>query len=99
MYRYNTIQATVSEGLAQGPNVAAGVGFDPAALRTEGTEPTTEPPHLFIWTGLVSGLRFESVALKHGGCSADYICLHIGIKIEGGWGPQPQILGWGHGYP
>ena len=34
----------MSEGLAQGPCVAAGVGFNPAILRTQGTELTTEPP-------------------------------------------------------
>ena len=28
----------------QGPYVAAGVGFEPATLQTEGTEPTTESP-------------------------------------------------------
>ena len=33
------LQATASEGLAQGPYVVAGVGFEPATLRTEGTEP------------------------------------------------------------
>ena len=37
------LQATVSEGLAQGPYVAARVRFKPATLRTQG-EPTTEPP-------------------------------------------------------
>ena len=30
------LQATVSEGLAQGPYMAAKVGFEPATLRTEG---------------------------------------------------------------
>ena len=35
---YNT-----SEGLAEGPYVATRVGFEPATLRTEGIEPTTEP--------------------------------------------------------
>ena len=35
---------TVSKGLAQGPYVAAGVGFEPATLRTEGAEFTPEPP-------------------------------------------------------
>ena len=34
----------MSEGLAQGPYVAAGVGFAPATLRTQSTEPITEPP-------------------------------------------------------
>ena len=34
----------MSEGLAQGPYVVAGVGFEPATLRTEGTKFTTEPP-------------------------------------------------------
>ena len=37
-------QATVSEGLAQGSYVVAGVGFEPATLRAQGTELTTEPP-------------------------------------------------------
>ena len=38
------LQATVSEGLAQGPYVAAGVGFETATFRTGSTELTTEPP-------------------------------------------------------
>ena len=32
------------QSLAQGPYVAARVGFEPATLRTEGTQLTTEPP-------------------------------------------------------
>ena len=39
------LQSIVGEELAQGPYVAARVGFEPATLlRTQGTEPTTEPP-------------------------------------------------------
>ena len=34
----------MSEGLTQGPYVVAGVGFEPMSFRTQGTEPTTEPP-------------------------------------------------------
>jgi len=34
------LQATVSEGLAQGPFAAARMGFEPATFRTQGTEPT-----------------------------------------------------------
>ena len=34
----------MSKGLAQGPYVAARVRFEPATLRTQGTELTTEPP-------------------------------------------------------
>ena len=37
-------QTTVSEGLAQGPYVAARAGFEPATLQTKGVEPTNEPP-------------------------------------------------------
>ena len=37
-------KATVSEGLAQGPYMVDRVGFELTTLRTEGTEPTTEPP-------------------------------------------------------
>jgi len=38
------LQATVSEGLAQGPYVAARVLFEPVTFWMQGTEPTTEPP-------------------------------------------------------
>ena len=38
------LQATASEGLAQGPCMAVRVGFEPATLRTEDTKLTTEPP-------------------------------------------------------
>jgi len=38
------LQAAVSEGLAQGPYVAARVGFKSVTLRTEGVELITEPP-------------------------------------------------------
>ena len=34
----------MSEGLAQGPNVVARVGFEPATFRTQGTKTTTKPP-------------------------------------------------------
>ena len=36
--------AATSEGLAQGPYMAARVGFEPATLWTQGNELTTEPP-------------------------------------------------------
>ena len=38
------VQSTASDGLAQGPYVVAGVGFEPATLQMQATEPTTEPP-------------------------------------------------------
>ena len=37
--------ATVSEGLAQGPYVAAGAGFESVTIRTKGTKSTNEPSH------------------------------------------------------
>ena len=37
-------QATASEGLAQGPYVAASAGFEPTTLRTKGDESTNQPP-------------------------------------------------------
>ena len=37
-------QATASEGLAQGPYMAAGAGFEPATLQTKGDESINEPP-------------------------------------------------------
>ena len=42
--RRSAIQATMSEGLAQGDYVAARVGFEPATHRTQSTERTTKPP-------------------------------------------------------
>ena len=41
------LQTTVSEGLTQGPYVAARVGFEPATLWMQGTELTTE---LLFWS-------------------------------------------------
>ena len=38
-------QVTASEGLAQGPYMAARAGLKPAILRTKGVESTNEPPH------------------------------------------------------
>jgi len=43
-FHAGALQATASEGLAQGPYVAAGVGFEPATFQTEGAELTPEPP-------------------------------------------------------
>ena len=40
------MQSIVDEELAQGLYAAARAGFEPATLRTEGTDPTTEPPRL-----------------------------------------------------
>src|SRR6218665_2094126 len=37
------LQATVSEGLAQGPYVSTRVGIEPETLRKQGTELNTEP--------------------------------------------------------
>jgi len=37
--------SAASEGLAQGPYMAAGVEFEHATLRTQGIEPTTELTH------------------------------------------------------
>ena len=39
-----TPQATASEGLAQGPYVAARAGLERMTLRTKGDESTNEPP-------------------------------------------------------
>ena len=37
-------QATVSEGLSQGPYVAARAGVEPMTLRTKGVDSTNAPP-------------------------------------------------------
>ena len=39
----------MSEGLAQGPYVAARVGFEPMTLRTKGDESTNEPPRPTVY--------------------------------------------------
>jgi|SRR6218665_328370 len=57
--------ATVSEGLAQGPYMAARAGFDPRTLRTKGDEFTNDPPlHIGLIMGLVSVDDFESTKLS-----------------------------------
>ena len=38
------LQATASEGLAQGPYVAARAGFEPTTLRSKGIDSTNVPP-------------------------------------------------------
>ena len=50
-------QATVSEGLAQGPYMVARVEFKPATLQTKGVESTNEPPRpqLYITKKIGSG--------------------------------------------
>ena len=42
------LQATVSEGLAQGPYVDAKVGFELTTLRSKGFDSTNAPPHLCV---------------------------------------------------
>ena len=39
------LQASVSEGLAQGPYVAARAGFEPEILLSKGIDSTNAPPH------------------------------------------------------
>ena len=41
-------QATVSEGLAQGPYLVPRAGFEPTKLRTKGDESTNEPPCSYV---------------------------------------------------
>ena len=47
-YQAEALQAIVSEGLAQGPYVAAEVRFEHATLWMQGTILTTEPPCLYV---------------------------------------------------
>ena len=42
--RLSILQGIVAEELVQGFYVAARARFEPATLRTEGTEPTSDPP-------------------------------------------------------
>ena len=43
-FHAETPQATMSEGLAQGPYVAARAGVKPMTLRTKGVDSTKAPP-------------------------------------------------------
>ena len=45
-YHVEALQATASEGLVQGSYVVVKLGFESATFRTQGTEPTIEPPRL-----------------------------------------------------
>ena len=59
-------QATASEGLAQGPYVAARAGFEPTTLRTKGDESANEPPR-------PTKLYKYSCTYKETLCSAFYL--------------------------
>src|SRR6218665_3823865 len=86
------LHATVSEGLAQGPYVAARVGFEPATLRMQGTELNTEPHCPTCWRfGRVDTFRpkghgFDSRSSRHVGTlskSFTHICLwRFGVKFR-----------------
>ena len=43
------LQATVSEGLEQGPYMVARAGFEPTILRSKGVESTNAPPRPTIY--------------------------------------------------
>ena len=45
-FHAEALQATASEGLAQGPYMAARAEFEPTTLWTKGDESTNEPPGL-----------------------------------------------------
>ena len=53
-FQAEVAQATVSEGLAQGPYVAARAGFEPTTLRTKGDESTNEPSYPTMYSCLRS---------------------------------------------
>ena len=71
-------QATMSEGLAQGPHVAARVGFEPATHRTKGIESTNELPcpicieDVFCWP-MTNGLLTCRCHTGHSG-TASCLC-------------------------
>ena len=55
-------QVTVSEGLVQGPYVAAKAGVKPMTLRTKGVDSTNEPPTPHTYSGCPEEL-IEGTAL------------------------------------
>ena len=64
-YHAEALRATASEGLAQGPYMAARVGFEPATLQTQGTKPylLATTPHTVLLTWLLMMLCMP-IALK-----------------------------------
>src|SRR6218665_651491 len=61
-------QATASEGIAQGPNMAARAGFEPATLRTKGVESTNVQPCL------TNHIIYQYMYARK------YLCMHYCIK-------------------
>ena len=85
-------QATESEGLAQGPCVAARAGFESVTLQTKGDELTNEPPCL---TKLKNGMFNSQNCFVNLAIGSPYMPVSE-ASILGGWGcNDPQILGWG----
>src|SRR6218665_41604 len=63
-FRTNAPQVIANEGLAQGPNVAARAGFEPATLRTKGVESTNEPPRPTSCQRLLHSARLQKALLS-----------------------------------
>ena len=60
-FHVEALQATASEGLAQGPYVAARTGFEPTTLQTKGDESTNEPPHPTISSSCEACTLFQGL--------------------------------------
>ena len=58
------LQAPASEGLAQGPYMAARAGFDPTTLRSKGIDSTNTPPRPTRHSRLSHKIRGTDEALK-----------------------------------
>ena len=77
-------QATASEGLTQGPYVAARAGDEPMTFRTIGVDSTNEPPrpamafliaksHRTVRVGLFGHYFVADVKVAVGGRSTEYL--------------------------
>ena len=74
-------QVTVSEGLAQGPYVAARTGFEPTTPRTKGINSTNaqqRPIHSFIYLFVRRRIRslIDAGAKLIGSYFSQYLCLN-----------------------
>src|SRR6218665_2579379 len=71
------LQATVSEGLAQGPYVVARAGFKPTTLRLKGIDSTNVPsrPTYYTYAVCISFCIFVCMSVSL--CSSLYLCISL----------------------
>src|SRR6218665_99880 len=72
------LQATVTEGLAQGPYVAASMGFEPTTLRSKGIDSTYAPPRPHD----IDICRYMCTYACMRACTCVHVCVHVCVHIH-----------------